>query len=104
SFWLFVAVAAVSAFVSDLPLAHHIVFGRPFVDALALWQPLTAPLLFPEGQLMGLIGTGLLQWFVGSSVEGKLGTARYLAIVLGAAVLGYLVLALIGLGVLAALA
>lgn len=103
SFWLFVAVAAASAFVSDLPLADHLVLGPPFAASLALWQPLTAPLLFPEGQLTGLIGTALIQWFVGSPVEARLGTARYLGLVLGAAVLGYLVLGLLGLGVPAAL-
>lgn len=104
SFWLFVAAAAASAFVADLPVARQLLLGPPFAEALALWQPLTAPFLFPEGQLAGLIGTGLLQWFVGSPVEGRLGTARYLAAVLGAAVLGYLALGLVGLGVPAALA
>lgn len=104
SFWLFVVAAATSAFVADLPLADLLVLGPPFADALALWQPLSAPFLFPEGQLSGLIATALLQWFVGSAVEGRLGIARYLAAVLGGAVLGYLVLGLVGLAVPAALA
>lgn len=104
SFWLFVVAAATSAFVADLPVAGLLVLGPPFADALALWQPLTAPFLFPEGQLAGLIGTALLQWFVGSAVEARLGIARYLAVVLGGAVLGYLVLGLVGLAVPAALA
>jgi membrane associated rhomboid family serine protease len=103
SFWLLVAAAAASAFVSDLPLARHLQLGASFITDPAPWQPLTAPFLFPEGQLAGLIGTGLLQWFVGSPVEGRLGTARYLGLVLGAAIVGYLVLGLVGLAVPAAL-
>ncbi|WP_434418625.1 hypothetical protein [Nannocystis pusilla] len=104
SFWLLVAATAASAFVSDLPVARLLLLGAPFVSEPAPWQPLTAPFLFPEGQLAGLIGTGLLQWLVGSRVEGRFGTARYLGLVLGAAVLGYLVLGLVGLAVPAALA
>ena len=103
SFWLFVVVAAASAFVSDLPVARLLHLGPPFVGELALWQPLSAPFLFPEGQLGGLVGTGLLQWFVGSPVEARLGTARYLGLVFGGAVLGYLALGLLGLAVPAAL-
>lgn len=104
SFWLFVVVAAASAFVSDLAVARQLHLGPGFAAARALWQPLTAPFLFPEGQLGGLIGTGLLQWFVGSPVEARLGSARYLALVLGSAVAGYLALGLLGLAVPAALA
>lgn len=104
SFWLFVVAGAASAFVSDLPLARHLLLGAPFLADPAPWQPLTAPFLFPEGKLAGLIGTGLLQWFVGSPVEARLGTARYLGLVLGAAVVGYLALGLCGLLVPAALA
>ncbi|WAS96130.1 rhomboid family intramembrane serine protease [Nannocystis punicea] len=104
SFWLLVAATAASAFVSDLPLARVLLLGAPFLGETALWQPLTAPLLFPDGQLAGLIGTALLQWLVGSQVEARLGTARYLGFVLGAAILGYLVLGLLGLAVPAVLA
>lgn len=104
SFWLFVVAGACSAFLADLPLAGQLVLGPAFAEAPALWQPLSAPFIFPEGQLAGLIGTGLLQWFVGSAVEGRIGAARYLAVALGGAVLGYLVLGLVGLGVPAALA
>lgn len=104
SFWLFVVVAAVSAFVSDLPLARQFLLGPGFAGELALWQPLSAPFLFPDGQLAGLIATGLLQWFVGSPLEARLGTARYLGLVVGAAALGYLALGLVGLAVPAALA
>jgi hypothetical protein len=104
SFWLFVVAAAASAFLADLPLAGQLVLGPGFADARAFWQPLSAPFVFPDGQLAGLIATGLLQWFVGSAAEARLGAARYLAAVLGGAILGYLVLGLVGLGVPAALA
>jgi membrane associated rhomboid family serine protease len=104
SFWLLVVATATSGFVSDLPLADRLLLGPSFVADPAPWQPLTAPFLFPDGQLAGLIGTALLQWFVGSRVEARLGPARYLGLVLGGAVLGYLALGLVGLAVPAALA
>lgn len=103
-FWLFVAVAACSAFLADQPVAARLHLGPPFARDLALWQPLTAPFMYPDGQLTGLIGTAILQWFVGGPVEGRLGTARYVGLVLGCAVLGYLALGLLGLAVPEALA
>lgn len=104
SFWLFLVAAATSAFVADLPLARALELGPAFVAELALWQPLSAPFLFPDGTMGGLIATALLQWFVGSPVEARLGSARYLGLVLGSAVLGYLGLGLLGFALPAALA
>lgn len=96
-FWLFVVTGAASAFLADKPIADHLHLWAPFARDLALWQPLSAPFVFPDGQLAGLIGTGIVQWFVGSPVEGRVGTARYVGLVLGAAVAGYLALGLLGL-------
>lgn len=102
-FWLFVVAAAASALLADHPLARELTLNARFVADLALWQPLSAIVLYPEGQLGGLIGTLLIQWFVGSHLEAIWGTRRYLGLVLGAAALGYLALALLGLVVPAAL-
>lgn len=99
AFGLFVVATALSAFVSDLPAAGRLLLGRPFLDDLALWQPLSAALLYPDGRLAGLFGTLAVQWFVGSPVEARVGTARYLGLVLGCAALGYLALGLLGLAV-----
>lgn len=104
SFWLTIAVAATSAFVADTPLAGSLLVGPSFLGERALWEPLTAPFLFPDGKLGGLIATALLQWLVGSPVEARLGARRYLGLALGGAILGYLTLGLLGLAVPAALA
>lgn len=102
-FWLFVAAAASSALLADHPLAASLTLNAGFVADLALWQPLSAILLFPEGHLSGLVGTLLLQWFVGGHLEGAWSTARYLTLVLVSAAAGYLALGLLGLAVPAAL-
>lgn len=98
-FWLFVLAAVASALVADQPLAASLTLNAGFFADLALWQPLSAIFVFPEGQLGGLIGTLVLQWFVGGHLEAIWGPRRYLALVLGGAALGYLALALLGLAV-----
>jgi membrane associated rhomboid family serine protease len=103
-FWLLVLAAAASAVLADQPVAAALLLGEPFARDLALWQPLSAVLLFPDGRLGGLVGTLLLQWFVGGHVEARWGTARYLTCIVGAAVAGYLALGLLGLAVPAAVA
>ncbi len=97
SFWLFVVAAAASALIADHPLAQSLTLNARFVTDLALWQPLSAVFVYPEGQLGGLIGTLAIQWFIGSHLEAIWGPRRYLGLVLGAAALGYLALALLGL-------
>jgi membrane associated rhomboid family serine protease len=103
-FWLFVISAATSALLADHPLAPQLLLDLHFAADLALWQPLSAVVLFPDGQLAGLVGTLLLQWFIGGHLEAKWGTARYLTFILLAAVSGYLALGLLGLAVPTALA
>jgi len=98
-FWLFVVAAAASALFADHALAWSLTLNARFFTDLALWQPLSAIFVYPEGQLGGLIGTLAIQWFVGSHLEALWGPRRYLSLVLGAAALGYLVLALLGLAV-----
>jgi len=104
AFWLFVVALVTSALLADQPIAASLALGRPFAEQLALWQPLSAVVLFPNGTLAGLVGTLLLQWFVGGHLEARWGTRRYLTFAVGSAVFGYLVLGLLGLGVPAALA
>ena len=97
-FWLLVIAAAASALLADHPLADTLTLNLRFTE-LALWQPLTAIALYPDGQLGGLIGTLFIQWFIGGQVEERWGTARYLMLVLASALFGYLVVALLGLAV-----
>lgn len=98
-FWLFVVVAALSAFLADQPLAADLTLNHRFAAERALWQPLSATFLYPDGQLGGLVGTLLIQWFIGGRLEELWGTRRYLTLVLSAAALGYLAAALLGLAV-----
>ena len=103
-FWLFVVAAAASALLSDHPLAEQLLLNNHFAADLALWQPLSAVVLFPDGQLAGLVGTLLLPWFFGGHLEAQWGTPRYLTFIILSAVTGYLALALLGLAVPLALA
>jgi membrane associated rhomboid family serine protease len=103
-FWLLVIAASASALLADHPLAGQFLLNGRFTAELALWQPLSAVLLYPDGQLGGLIGTLLIQWFIGGRLEELWGTSRYLTFILAAAVLGYLAAGLLGLAVPAALA
>ena len=98
-FWLFVLVAATSAFLADQPVAADLTLNARFATDRALWQPLSALFIYPDGQLGGLVGTLLLQWFIGGQLEALWGTARYLTFILGAAALGYIATALLGLAV-----
>ena len=102
-FWLFVIAAATSALLADHPLATQLVLNARFAADLALWQPLSAIVLFPEGQLGGLVSTLLLQWFIGGHLEARWGTQRYLTFILLPALAGYLALGLLGLAVPSAL-
>lgn len=99
SFWLFVVVAATTALVSDRgEIASQLLLGPGFSEG-QVWQPLTALALFPPEQVAGVLLTLVVQWFVGGQVEARWGTRRYLTVVLGCGLIGYLGAALIGLGV-----
>ena len=54
------------------------------------WTPLSALFRQPEGLgLLGLLWTLIVQWLIGSPLEGFWGTSRYLIMVLVAGVIGY---------------
>ncbi|RMG96709.1 MAG: rhomboid family intramembrane serine protease [Deltaproteobacteria bacterium] len=96
-FGIFVAAAALTALLGDRPLGAALVLDPArAVAGGEVWRILTAPFVFPDGRAGGLLLTLGVQWFLGSHVERSLGTARYLAWTLGAAVAGYAVLALVG--------
>ncbi len=103
-FWLLVLAVGASASLADHPVAGQLLLNGRFTAELALWQPLSAVVLYPDGQLGGLIGTLVIQWFIGGRLEELWGTSRYLTYILGSAVLGYLAAGLLGFAVPAALA
>lgn len=54
------------------------------------WTPITALVRAPEGLgMLGLLWTLLVQWVIGSRLEGFWGTTRYLIMVLVAGLVGY---------------
>jgi hypothetical protein len=54
------------------------------------WTPITALVRAPEGLgMLGLLWTLIVQWLVGSRLEGFWGTARYLIMVLVAGLVGH---------------
>lgn len=97
SFGIFLAAAVLSAMLGDQPIAHQLVLLPG--DVLAgreLWTPLTANFMFPNNELIGLLGTGFAQWFIGSQLEAFWGTKKYVTLVLGAGVAGYVGAVLVG--------
>ncbi len=92
-------VAATTALLSDRgEIAGKLLLGPSF-GAGELWQPVTAITIFPPEQVAGVLLTLVVQWFIGGQVEGRWGTRRYLTMILSCGAIGYLVTALIGLGV-----
>ncbi|MCA9694944.1 MAG: rhomboid family intramembrane serine protease [Nannocystaceae bacterium] len=97
AFWLFLSVALATILLADQPYASRLLLGPEFGGELALWQPITALFVFPEGHLGGLFLTLVVQWIVGGPVEERWGTARYLGFVIGCALAGTVTTALLGL-------
>lgn len=97
AFFLFATVATLTLLLADQPVARTLLL-RPadVLDGLALWQPLTALLLYPDHQVGMLFGTLLIQWFAGSELEGFWGTRKYLTLVVGGALVGHVLQVLLG--------
>jgi membrane associated rhomboid family serine protease len=98
AFALFIVVVVLSAMLADQPVATHLVLhpGGVFRGE-GVWQPLTANFIFIEGDVALVIGTLVVQWFIGSELEGFWGTRKYLAFVVGCGMVGYVVSALLAL-------
>lgn len=91
AFFVFATVATLTLLVADQPIAHTLLLRPAEVwERLALWQPFTALLLYPDHQAGLLFGTLLIQWFAGSELEGFWGTRKYLALIVGSALAGHL--------------
>lgn len=93
AFGLFLVAAIASAILSDQPIGAQLnLHPDQILSGQALWQPLTAPFIFVEGHLSGLLFTLVVQWFIAGSLETFWGMRRYLLLVLGSGVAGYLLL------------
>jgi membrane associated rhomboid family serine protease len=93
---LLLLTVALTAFVSDMPVGALLrVEPGALFEGRGLWQPITANFVFPGTDIALLLGTLFAQWFFGSELEGFWGTRRYIVLVLGCGVAGYLVYALL---------
>lgn len=99
------ALFGLSFLASLLPGAEKLLFGQlVLVPSQAIgpkpWQLVTGPLLMlganPLQGLLQLVFLGFLLYSVGSAVEARLGTARFLRLSAAASVLAALAAALIG--------
>lgn len=90
AFSLFAIVAVLTLVLADQPIAQRLLLTPHAVLEGAVWQPLTAIFLYPDQSAGLLIGTLLIQWFVGSELEFFWGLRRYLLLVLGCAIAGHL--------------
>lgn len=91
SFVLFVIAAVVSAMLGDQPVAQQLLLlPGNVLQGQDLWSPITANVIFRNGAMGGLIGTLVVQWFIGSELEGFWGAKKYLLLVIGAGIAGHL--------------
>ncbi|MGH1342008.1 MAG: hypothetical protein ACRBN8_10680 [Nannocystales bacterium] len=97
SFAIFLAAAVLSAMLGDQPVANQLALQPSAVlSGDELWSPLTANFMFPNNELIGLLSTGFAQWFIGSQLEAFWGTKKYVTLVLGAGVAGYVASVVVG--------
>lgn len=92
AFAVFALTFMVSMLLGDRgPTAEALTLEPSLVlDGREWWTPLTTAFRYPEGLgLLGLMWTLIIQWVIGSRLEGFWGTARYLIMVMVAAVIGY---------------
>jgi len=92
AFTLFALVFVISMLLGDRGAVADALTLEPGVvlDGRQWWTPLTSLVRHPEGLgLLGVLGTLLVQWVIGSRLEGFWGAARYLIMVLVAGLLGY---------------
>jgi membrane associated rhomboid family serine protease len=101
AFALFVAVFVVTLLLGDRPVASKLELQpADLLVGRMWWTPLTALLRQPEGfGMLGLLWTLLVQWWLGSRLEGFWGTARYLTLVLVSGMVGLAGTAALGLAV-----
>lgn len=92
AFALFLVTAVVSALFADQPAVADQLLLLPgnVLRGISVWTPVTANFMYPEGALMGLLGTAVIQWFFASELEAFWGTKKYLLLVIGAGIAGHL--------------
>lgn len=92
AFALFALTFLVSMLLGDRGATAEALTLEPklVLEGREWWTPLTTMFRYPEGLgLLGLLWTLLIQWMLGSRLEGFWGTTRYLIMVSSAALIGY---------------
>jgi membrane associated rhomboid family serine protease len=97
AFVLFLVTAVLSALLADQPVGQQLVLhpGGVF-SGEGIWQPLTANFVFTEGDVGLLFGTLVVQWFLGSELEGFWGLRKYVTLVIACGIAGYLFSSVLG--------
>jgi membrane associated rhomboid family serine protease len=97
AFVLFLLTAILSALLADQPLGRQLVLhpGALF-SGEGFWQPITANFVFTEGDVGLIFGTLVVQWFLGSELEGFWGLRKYVTLVVACGIAGYLVSSVLG--------
>ncbi len=86
--------------LADQPLGDLLVLHPgDVIQGEGVWQPLTANVLFPEGRVGLVLGTIIVQWLLAGPLEDYWGTRKYLTLVIGCGIAGYLASVLLALGV-----
>jgi len=99
AFALFLITVLATMMLSDQPLGAQLVLDPGGVaSGTGLWQPLTANFVFPEGRVTLVFGTLLVQWFLAGYLEDYWGTRKYLTLVIGCGLAGYVATVLLALG------
>lgn len=89
---LFLITVAATAIIGDQPLGDALRLHPDEVFGGAVWQPFTASFVYPANAVGLVIGTLLVQWFVGSLLEGYWGTRKYLLFAIGCSTAGFVAL------------
>lgn len=102
AFAVFVLAFLVSMLLGDRAdvATHLVVEPDAILQGQRWWTPATALFRYPEGiGLLGLLWTLVVQWLVGSRLEGFWGTTRYLVLILVAGLVGHGATVALGLAV-----
>ena len=100
AFGLFLTTVLTTVMLTDQPIAQQLVLNPGgVIGGEGVWQPLTANVIFPDGQVALLFGTLMVQWFLAGVLEDYWGTRKYLTLVIGCGIAGYVASVLLALGV-----
>lgn len=97
---LFAATALMTVLLADQPIAAQLrLLPSSVYSGATVWAPLSATFVFPDASAGMVIGTLIIQWFIGGQLEDFWGTKKYVLLVLGCSIAGYLGSTLLGLAV-----